>query len=246
MIVATHGIIANSVTLSTLNNSLYAVYKAESNANDLLGVYNGTAVGGLTYTTGKSGNAFNFNGSNANVNLPYNSFNSLYSSDFSFNCWINLASISTRQALFSNYSYSSSTGIKDIKGFRIYYGASGTSNIGGIRIDMGDSINNNVILLTNNYLSINTWYMITITRKANFGTKIYINNTLSVQDSNTINPGGTNTYPSLGAVQYQAGSYEWYMSNGSKLDEVNIWNKELTSTEVTELYNSGSGKFYPY
>jgi hypothetical protein len=37
-----------------------------------------------------------------------------------------------------------------------------------------------------------------------------------------------------------------YAFNGSKVDELNIWNKELTATEVTELYNAGTGKFYPY
>jgi len=65
MILATHGILANSVPLSTLNNSLYAVYNAENNANDGLGFYNGTAIGGITYTAGKIGNAFTFNGTNA-------------------------------------------------------------------------------------------------------------------------------------------------------------------------------------
>jgi hypothetical protein len=31
-----------------------------------------------------------------------------------------------------------------------------------------------------------------------------------------------------------------------RIDEVGYWNKELTSTEVAELYNSGSGKTYPF
>jgi hypothetical protein len=42
-----------------------------------------------------------------------------------------------------------------------------------------------------------------------------------------------------------SGSYEYPLSSGSMLDEMNIWNKELTSTEITELYNIGTGKFYP-
>ena len=35
-----------------------------------------------------------------------------------------------------------------------------------------------------------------------------------------------------------------YYYNGI-LDEIGVWDRELTSTEVTELYNSGSGKQYP-
>jgi hypothetical protein len=33
--------------------------------------------------------------------------------------------------------------------------------------------------------------------------------------------------------------------NGSKIDELNTWNKELTAADVTALYNTGTGKFYP-
>jgi hypothetical protein len=35
------------------------------------------------------------------------------------------------------------------------------------------------------------------------------------------------------------------MKNGSKLDAIGVWNRVLTATEVTELYNSGNGKQYP-
>jgi len=43
---------ADSVGLSSLKTSLYASYNGESNANDSFGSNNGTAVGGLTCTTG--------------------------------------------------------------------------------------------------------------------------------------------------------------------------------------------------
>ena len=29
------------------------------------------------------------------------------------------------------------------------------------------------------------------------------------------------------------------------LDGVNMWNRELSASEITELYNSGNGKQYP-
>ena len=79
----------NNIT-TTLNNGLYAVYKAESNANDSLGTYNGTAVGGLTYSGGKSGNAFLFNGTNSFVSLNNNSMN--FTGDYSLSCWVYIPS----------------------------------------------------------------------------------------------------------------------------------------------------------
>ena len=74
MFLFNNGIIATPAS-NPLWDSLYAAYKAESNANDELGTYNGTANGGLTYGTGVDGNSFAFNGTNAYVSLPTNQFN---------------------------------------------------------------------------------------------------------------------------------------------------------------------------
>jgi hypothetical protein len=41
------------------------------------------------------------------------------------------------------------------------------------------------------------------------------------------------------------GGWNSYNSSKIKIDSVSVWNKSLTATEVTELYNSGNGKQYP-
>lgn len=67
---------------------------------------------------------------------------------------------------------------------------------------------------------------------------------------------GVNTYsasigtgspsPSAGVTAIgRAGSYNGIYFDG-KLDEVGIWRRELTSDEVTELYNGGAGFGYPF
>jgi hypothetical protein len=84
---------ADSVASSSLKTSLFAAYNGESNANDSFGANNGTAQGGLTYGTGKIGNAFNGNGTNAYVSLPNNSWN--FTGTFSINIWAYLSSSST-------------------------------------------------------------------------------------------------------------------------------------------------------
>jgi len=230
-------------TTSTLDSSIYGVYNGD-NVNDTSGnARNGTNVGGVTFTTGKVGNAFTFNGSNY-VSLPTNSLSSL-TGDFSVSAWVNLASLTTRQCILANY-ISVGTPAADIRGFRVYYGATATSNIGGIRVDIGDGTSNVVNLLSNNYLTTNTWYHIVVTRKASTGTNIYINGSLVVSNSNTINPTYTTAYPTIGTAQYLLNSFDWYMSNGSKLDAVTIWNKKLTDDEITQLYNLGTGAEYPF
>jgi hypothetical protein len=218
---------------STLNTGLYAVYKAESNANDSFSTYNGTAQGGLTYSAGKDGNAFTYNGTNAYVSLPNNSLN--FTGDFSYNLWCNLQNIVTNQDLLCNADYNSST-LQDF-GYRIQFRSDSR-----IRVSIYGS--SAVTLDSTNLLSTNTWFMITVTRKASTGTKIYINGTLSNSNTSIINPDYTGTFsPSIGAYSSTTTPLTLnYLTSGSKIDEVCTWNKELTSTEITELYT----KFYPF
>jgi hypothetical protein len=240
MILASHGIIASSgMITSTLNESLYAVYKAESNANDSFSTYNGTAQGGLTYTTGKSGNAFNFNGTNAYVNLGNDIFNS-FTGDFSVSCWVNLNSITGNQMIFHNQSFNSSNAKSN--------GWSLIARNNSIKFEIYNNSGSFVQLSDSGFISSSTWYNVVLTRKASTRSRIYINGTLQNSNASTLNPTYDTTLipipSSIGAYRYNATTVQDYF-NG-KIDELNLWTKELTSTEVTDLYNSGSGKFYPF
>jgi len=46
----------------------------------------------------------------------------------------------------------------------------------------------------------------------------------------------------IGAAKYDTGAPVGYLESGCLIDCVNIWKKELTQSEITELYNSGNGK----
>ena len=235
MILANHGIVSSSGGLppSTLLTDLYAVYKAESNANDSLGTYNGTAQGGLTYSTGKSGDAFTFNGTNAYVSLPNNSLN--FTSDFSVSLWVNRAGAAVCM-LFNNW-YDGATPY----GWYIYM-----SN-GTLSVLLGNGTSSPICNFNSSYsLAPNNWYLVTVTKNST-SAKLYLNGILDNSAALSSSIAYTTThYPSIGAAKYNTGLPIYHMDNGSRIDETNIWNKELTSTEVTELYNSASGKFYPY
>ncbi|CAB4152838.1 Concanavalin A-like lectin/glucanases superfamily [uncultured Caudovirales phage] len=214
-----------------LNTSLYAVYKAESNANDSLLNYNGTPYGGLTYTTGKSGNAFQFNGTSSYIQIPYNIFSSTV--EFSISFWVNFSSLTGNQFLFSNIKVSG--GI--YKGFGI---VKNTAN--KINLQIYGASSTDIYSITT--LNASTWYNIVITRN-NLGSNIYINGALDNSDSSSVNPTYyTPQYSQIGAYDNTSSSLS-YVTNGI-IDELNIWGKQLTATEVTELYNAGVGKFYPY
>jgi PKD repeat protein len=89
-------------------------------------------------------------------------------------------------------------------------------------------------------LSTNTWYMATVTVSGNTHT-IYLNagsegsNTKAASDD-------TNAPFQIGRRDY-SGAEEYF--NG-RIDEVGIWSRALTTDEITELFNSGSGLVYPF
>jgi hypothetical protein len=235
MILASHGIIARSggVT-STLNESLYAVYKAENNANDSLGAYNGTAQGGLTYSTGKIGQAFNFNGTNAHVLMPVNSMKKTI---FSMNFWF--FNPGQAKTIFSDYG---NDGLA--KGF--YMGVNTNSSHTIRLVAFNNGVNTIGLNAGGGFGFLNRWSMTTITVNGT-SLKIYLDGVLKASGTMTLPLNYVaNSYPCIGAQKLNNNTPTEYLANGTKIDEFNVWTKELTATEVTELYNSASGKFYPY
>ncbi len=245
MILANHGIVSSSGGLppSTLLTNLYAVYKAESNANDSLATYNGTSVGGLTYSAGKSGNAFTFNGTNAYVSLPNNSLN--FTGDFSISLWLYCKTITTTNDLIDSNNYNGSVS----GGWRFLHNGSGII-FEVYQTDAASSKSIYTIPFTSSVYN-NQWVHITLTRKQSTATKTYVNGIevsgVFSRGNATFNPTYlATTYANIGAWKSDAFGASAYCVNGSQIDELNAWNKELTATEVTELYNAGTGKFYPY
>lgn len=220
---------AESNALASLTTNLYAVYKAESNASDSLGLYGGTPQGGLLYTSGISGNQFVFNGTTSAILLTTDQFK--FTNDFSFSFWFTPTSISSNYCIFINDSYIA----PNEKGYRILQRDS--------RLEL--KIFNNtttVTLITGSVFSVNTTYFCTITHSST-GNEIKINGVSQATDSNGTNAIFENlTQPCIGVnsgIGISAGLYLY-----AKLDELYVWDRKITSTEITELYNSGSGKFY--
>ena len=219
---------ADAVGSSSLKTSLYAAYNGESNTNDSKGTNNGTAVGGLTYGTGKVGTAFQFNGSNAYVSLPVNNFN--FTGDFSISCWFKTSNVSGNQMIFSNLMYNGGAR----KGY--YIALLGDT----VYVWLANTLSFQQNISTSSIISINTWYNIVVTRESGF-VKLYVNNSLIVTDTNAITMEYVYTTPSIGA--YTNGATTMWHFNGI-VDALNVWQKALTQSEITELYNSGNGTQY--
>jgi hypothetical protein len=239
MIIATHGILANSAPLNPLNTNLVGVWNGDGNANDSFGSNNGTAVGGLTYATGKINNAFQFNGINAYVTLPNNLLN--FTGDFSVNFWLNLQGVGGDiQMIVSNFQ--SNTLASSFYGWDII-----VSNQ-ELKFQIFDGTTNFDNFITNIISYYYVWTMFTVVKRG-VNIKVYANNVLlnTFTQTKTLTYTSTHT-PSLGArkTAISGGDVRYYMSNTGKIDAMTIWNRELTTTEISDLYNSSNGKQYPY
>jgi hypothetical protein len=88
----------------------------------------------------------------------------------------------------------------------------------------------------------NQWVFITGTWAGGANpVKVYVNASAGTDSSNFSGTQATGTTFDIGANVSSN-----YMVNGGKIDEVGVWSRALSSTEVTELYNSGNGIQYPF
>lgn len=224
---------------STLNNNIYSVYNAENNTNDSFGSRNGTAMGGLTYTTGKIGQAFNFNGSTSYVQLG--DVMDVGLDSWSYSMWFNV-STTNNSMLFSKVRNASSAG-------RVWAG----TNLNKIYFAF-ETTGGVIAIETTSNISINNWYHVTFILDRSDKLKIFLDGALAnvnvfIGTNNLIPYSSTNfntNHPfRIGTYTDADNTTPIALFNG-KIDAFSVWNKVLTASEITELYNSGNGKQYPF
>lgn len=89
-------------------------------------------------------------------------------------------------------------------------------------------------------LSTGTWYHCVVRYDSVAQTlKISVNNTTATQPG--VSPAGA----SGGNQLFSVGRESWGNQSNAYIDEVAVWYRALTDAEVTALYNSGTGLFYP-
>lgn len=209
-----------------LTDNLVAYYKLDSNSNDSHGSNHGTDTS-ISYSAGKLSNAADFNGTSSYIDCSTGI--DLGSTAFTLNFWY-----------YPNVTYPDSqyrlTMAKDATGDRqfsmgfadngkCYFERAGTAILGGAG--------------SGSVVTASAWSMITVYYDA---TNLYTR----INDS-------ANTGPTaMTALVVEGGSFTLGKRvNGGifmkgSLDGVGVWTRDLSSSEITELYNSGSGLDYPF
>lgn len=205
--------------------------------NDLTNV--GSTV---TSSTAKNGGfSADFGASNSSKYLSIDSNLGITGGAISFADWINVTTApASNVAMTFNLSADNSASSYTNQAFT-YRDSGGTKQMYWIRTRNGIASTENI----NNYtLTPGTWYHVVATYD---GTtlKTYVNGTKLGVETAASGTGanlGRSSATSIGAQEYTAGTANEYFSG--LVDETAIWSKALTQTEITDLYNSGTGSFY--
>jgi hypothetical protein len=209
-----------------LQNGLVGYWPFNGNANDVSGNANNGTVNGATLTTdrfGSADSAYSFNGISNYITIP--NIAAIGNSSRTFNAWVKLNNINNSTP--SNYIISTGSPTQSSTfNFRLN---NSKLSIMGFGNDIAQSTTN---------LNINTWYFCSVTYNGS-DVKFFLNGVLL--DSIII----TNSYTTAGQNNYFGKSnhigWEYYL-NG-KTDDISIYNRALSQSEITQLYNSNQATY---
>jgi hypothetical protein len=218
-----------------LSDNLVAYYKLDetsgTTAYDALGNYNGTNNGATVNQSGKIGKAYSFDGTNDYVQIGDADLFDINNNNFSINLWINPSSWTGTMGIVSK-----SVDIGSSKGWVLYRDS--VSNKLEFRLNDGSM---KKATFTSSSISSGSWKMISIVYSDTNGNVILYEDGSYVQTV-SISAGDCRTTADI--TLGFADSWNAYFPG--LIDEVGMWNRALSSTEVGELYNSGYGLTYPF
>jgi len=228
--------------MSTLLTNLISYWKldeASGNAVDSQGSNTLTNFNTVDFNAGKINNGADFGSANTNKYLEVSNNLGIDGGVISMNLWVNITTIPTS----GNVAHLIVQGnnVSKTINFMRYFNDGGTLKIQFSRgkNDVGDQLVQHTYTLTTG-----TWFMLTYTYD---GTTItaYIDGT-SVGTAAASGDGtGVMTFVNgVRLARHTLTGGASYLSG--KLDEVGAWNKTLTASEVTTLYNGGAGLSYPF
>ena len=201
-------------------------WPGEGNAYDVIGTNNGTLVGDVSYVAGEVGQAFSFNGSNSYVSIQDSPSLDAFTSRITIELWMksgDLTANSDWKGLVtkgnSSWRLMGTSGAKTV-----YLGLDGVSNgyMGGTR-NVKDGQWHHVAGV---YDGTNMF--------------LYVDGTLDASQPAT-GLISQNTYPvCLGELTEGPSGLQPYLFNGL-IDEVSIYNRALTASEIQAIYAAGSG-----
>jgi len=203
------------------------------NSNDESGNgLNGTNTSAVLTTdrSGLANKAYFFDGLNAGINVNHNiKLNLEGNNSFTFSYWINPSSLSSTK-LSAILSKQSSSGLSQ-DGFNSNVEFNSSSNY---RIQNGASTTSYSIGSPSNSIIVGQWKHIVQVWTGSQG-RIYLNGSLVTTLNGTAQVGNNTSNLLFGKANWVATNVK---SFHGKIDDIGIWNRALTQSEITNLYNA--------
>lgn len=228
--------------MGSLFDGLIHVWKLEKDARDSVGDSHGT-ITGATDVSAKVGRGRDFNGSSDYIEIPDTddlSFtNGSSDKPFSISMWINPSALSSNGVLICKMDNSVN------EEWTTWLLSTGT-----LVISLSSSHDNSIGRVTTTTISTGTFKHIVFTydgSESSSGIKIYID---SVDETTTDSNFGTytnmpnTTQPVMLGMRDSIGTPQTALAYEGKMDEVFIWDREISQEEVNTLYNSGDGALF--
>jgi len=204
-------------------------WPGESNANDVIGANHGTVLPGVTFAPGKVETAFSFDGLDTGQNREGESFDavrvpgfgmSLPSSEITIEFWQKAERVHVQQSV-SLSPYDFTHVCRCIAPY----------NDGKVVFDFGNNHTEGQLSYTPPVSILGSWqhFVFVASQTGNF-MKIYRNGALEAQK--------------IGMTPFANISYDLLLGDGfaGLLDEVKIYNRALSASEILAIYNASSGK----
>lgn len=205
----------------TLLSNLAAYYKldeASGNAIDSLGLHNGTPVGVTQNVAGKINTCYTFNGTSGGILIG----NVSTSSVFTYAAWVQTSAIATNQGIVAP------NGGNNAPYFRI-------ATTGQLQLFQANTavVGNSIGSIVN---GVFTHVAVTYDVLGNYA--FYINGALSGSGNNLL------AFVFFPFIIGDLNNFtDWFTG---QIDEIGLWDRVLTATEIGLLYNGGAGKSYPF
>lgn len=222
------------MALTTNLVSYYKLDESSGNAADSVGGFTLTNTNTVTYSAGKINNGADGGASNSNKSLQVsNNLGFTDSTDVTWSQWVNVTTAPTegQQQCFTNHYINGGKGR-----FWMY-----TMTGGVLKLRMYQDAGAPSTLDITQTLTTGTWYHIVVTylNSSNL-TTVYVNGS----SVGTINFGARNAVSPdyFSILNWGGGTLPWK----GLVDEVGVWSRVLSGTEINSLYNGGAGLQWPF
>lgn len=218
-------------TGSTLTTSLNSYWTLEGNSNDQQGTDNGTDTS-ITYSTGngKIDQGAGFNGSSSQIVIA-DSANLRPSPNLSVALWYNNTTNPASNAYYSMLWKNATNATREAYSLQLF------NDAGTVKIRANFN-NANTGAITYAFSGTGSWKFLVATYDGD-AMKLYVDNVL--QASNT--GGAAISYENNLSLYFGSTDFAGRFFDGA-IDEVGLWSKVLTTTEISDLWNGGSGNTY--